>query len=79
VTITHVLPKKYPTGTLTFDHTFPITREQSWRGWRLETLRKAFIMRFDLWGKSAYPTGALRAAELLPQLDLASLKEGGRP
>src|ERR1700731_2691180 len=25
VTITHVLPKKYPTGTLTFDHTFPET------------------------------------------------------
>ncbi len=23
VTITHVLPKKYPTGTLTFEHTFP--------------------------------------------------------
>jgi hypothetical protein len=23
VTITHVLPKKYPTGTLTFAHTFP--------------------------------------------------------
>ena len=25
VTITHVLPKKYPTGTLTFEHTFPET------------------------------------------------------
>jgi hypothetical protein len=23
VTITHLLPKKYPTGTLTFEHTFP--------------------------------------------------------
>jgi hypothetical protein len=23
VTITHVLPKTYPTGTLTFEHTFP--------------------------------------------------------
>jgi hypothetical protein len=26
---------------------------RSWRAWRLETLRKAFIMRLDLWGKSA--------------------------
>ncbi|MFZ0496015.1 MAG: hypothetical protein WBD78_13175, partial [Methylocella sp.] len=25
VTITHVLPRKYPTGTLTFSHTFPET------------------------------------------------------
>jgi hypothetical protein len=25
VTITHLLPKKYPTGTLTFEHTFPET------------------------------------------------------
>ena len=25
VTITHVLPKKYPTGTLTFEHSFPET------------------------------------------------------
>ena len=25
VTITHVLPKTYPTGTLTFEHTFPET------------------------------------------------------
>ena len=25
MTITHVLPKKYPTGTLTFEHTFPET------------------------------------------------------
>jgi len=25
VTITHVLPQKYPTGTLTFEHTFPET------------------------------------------------------
>ncbi|MGH6847457.1 MAG: hypothetical protein ACREC0_08465, partial [Methylocella sp.] len=25
VTITHVLPKVYPTGTLTFEHTFPET------------------------------------------------------
>ena len=25
----------------------------SWRAWGLETLRKAFIMRLDLWGKSA--------------------------
>ena len=25
MTITHVLPKKYPTGTLNFEHTFPET------------------------------------------------------
>ena len=25
MTITHVLPQKYPTGTLTFEHTFPET------------------------------------------------------